>query len=227
MANEIFNFFSDKARSRDRLSGSSDVFYARCASIRGRSMKWTSKSSPSRRLISALALGGVCGLLFSPAAFGATQGSLGATSTGTVTISASVPARARLTGLTDVSFVNQDPAVAASSPQNACVWSNTATKGYTITATGSGTGSAFTLANGALTTPYSVQWNASSGQTSGTSLTAGTASATLTSVATQQSCASGPASSASLIVAIGTTDLQTMQALTTYTGILTLLITPQ
>ena len=35
----------------------------------------------------------------------ATQGSFGATSTGTVSISASVPARARITGLVDVGFI--------------------------------------------------------------------------------------------------------------------------
>lgn len=190
-------------------------------------MKRTSYASTSRRLGLALALGGAWGLFFSPAVYAATQGSLGATSTGSVSISASVPARARLTGLTDVSFANQDPAVAASSPQNVCVWSNTATKAYTITATGSGAANAFTLANGALTTPYSVQWNSTSGQASGTALAAGTVSASLTSVASQQSCTSGPTSSASLIVGIATTDLQTMQASTTYTGTLTLLITPQ
>lgn len=190
-------------------------------------MKRINNASPLRRAFSALALTGAGFLAFSPAAFGATQGTLGATSTGSVTISASVPARARLTGLTDVSFLNQDPAVTASTPQNVCVWSNTATKVYTITATGSGSANAFTLANGALTTPYSVQWNSTSGQTSGTALTAGTASGSLTSVASQQLCASGPTSSASLIVEIATTDLQTMQATTTYAGTLTLLITPQ
>ena len=190
-------------------------------------MKRINNASLVRRAVSALVLNGAGLLAFSPAAFAATQGTLGATSSGTVTISASVPARARLTGLNDVSFLSQDPAIAASNAQSVCVWSNTATKAYTITATGSGAANAFTLANGALTTPYSVQWNATSGQTSGTALTAGTASGSLTSVATQQLCASGPTTSASLIVGIATTDLQTMQATTTYTGTLTLLITPQ
>ena len=89
-------------------------------------------------------------------AMAATQGTLGATSTGTVAISASVPSRARITGLEDVSFASQDPNTAASNAQDVCVWSNTASKGYSITATGSGAGSAFTLANGGLTVPYSV-----------------------------------------------------------------------
>jgi hypothetical protein len=167
-----------------------------------------------------------CGLGGSQA-FAASQGTLGATSTGSVTITASVPTRARITGLTDIAFTNQDPSVAASSAQNLCVWSNTATKAYTITATGNGAASAFTLSNGSNTVPYSVAWAASSGQTSGSALAAGTASASLTSTAADQICASGPAASASLIVGIATSDLGTMSAGSSYTGSLTLLVTPQ
>ena len=163
----------------------------------------------------------------STSAQAATQGTLGATSTGTVTITASVPNRARITGLSDVAFTSQDPNTTASNAQNACVWSNTATKGYTVTATGSGATNAFTLANGSLTVPYSVQWSATSGQTSGTALATGTASAGLVSTATQQTCASGPTTTSSLVVGISTTDLGTMQATTTYTGTLTLVVTPQ
>ena len=160
-------------------------------------------------------------------AHAATQGTLGTTSTGSIEISASVANRARITGLSDVAFVNQDPATAAASAQNVCVWSNTSTSAYTITASGSGAGSAFTLANGASTVPYSVEWNAASGQTSGTALAAGTASGSLLSTATHQTCTSGPSSSASLIVRIAAADLATMPAATSYTGTLTLLVTPQ
>jgi hypothetical protein len=157
-----------------------------------------------------------------------TQGSLGATSTGIITITASVPNRARITGLTDVSFLNQDPTIAASSAQDVCVWSNTATKGYTITATGNGGGgTAFTLSNGTTTVPYSVEWAASSGQTSGTALTAGTASAGLTSTAVNQTCSSAPAASATLLVKMTTANLGTMTAGSNYTGTLTLVVTPQ
>lgn len=173
----------------------------------------------------ALAAIGSCSMMASPA-LAATQGTLGATSTGSVSITASVPNRARISGLSDITFASQDPNTAASSAQNVCVWSNTATKGYTITASGSGTANAFTLANGSLTVPYSVQWAASTGQTTGTALTAATASAGLVSAATQQSCSSGPLS-ASLIVNIATTDLGAMQSQTNYTGTLTLLVTPQ
>jgi hypothetical protein len=108
-----------------------------------------------------------------------------------------------------------------------CVWSNASTKGYNVTASGSGAGNAFTLANGALTVPYSVEWAASSGQISGTALTAGSAFTGLTSTATSASCSSGAASTASLIVKMATTDLQGMQAATAYTGTLTLVVAPE
>lgn len=186
----------------------------------------TGRSTVSVRII-ALATAGAM-LLAHGVAMAATQGTLGATSTGSITITASVPNRTQITGLTDINFTNADPSTAATSSQNDCVWSNTATKGYSIKATGSGTSGAFTLASGALTpVPYSVQWSQSSGQTSGTSLTAGTALAGQVSTATTPTCSSGPSTTSSLVVSIGSTDLQNMVAATSYTGTLTLLVTPQ
>lgn len=173
---------------------------------------------------------GLAALLAAVAASGApaaTQGSLGTTSTGSVSISASVPSRVRISGLSDVAFTNADPSVDASNAQNVCVWSNSSTNGYRVTASGSGAGSAFTLANASLTVPYTVEWSASSGQTSGSALTAGTALTGLTSTATNPNCASGPSSSASLIVKIASADLQGMAASTSYTGTLTLLVAPE
>lgn len=169
----------------------------------------------------------VLNLLANGAAYAATQGPLGSTSTGSVTINASVPNRIQLTGLSDVSFLNQDPAVAAANAQNVCVWSNTSTKGYYVTATGSGAGSAFTLANGALNVPYNVEWAGSSGQASGTALAAATALHGFTSNATNPTCVAGPSSSASLIVKIAAANLQAMQAATIYTGTLTLVVAPE
>ena len=176
-----------------------------------------------------LLLVGIAGsmLLAAPAA-ASTQGSFGATSTGSLTINASVPGRVRISGLSDVTFSSVDPSVNASDAQNVCVWSNTSTRGYSITATGSGTAGAFTLASGALTpVPYTVQWAASSGQTSGTSLTAATALTSQTSSATNSDCSAGPSSSASLVVSIGSATLQTMSAGVTYNGTLTLLVAPE
>ena len=160
-------------------------------------------------------------------AFGATQGSLGTTSTGSISIGATVANRVQISGLSDVSFTNQDPGTPAQNAQNLCVWSNTSTKGYNVTATGSGAASAFTLANGASTVPYSVEWAGTSGQSSGTALVTGSALTGLTSTATNATCSSGPGSSASLIVKISTASLQGMQAAASYTGTLTLVVAPE
>lgn len=160
-------------------------------------------------------------------AIAATDGSLGATSQGTVDITASVPSRVRLSKLTDVSLLNQDPGSDAVANQNVCVWSNTATSGYSITATGNGAGNAFTLASGTNTVPYSVEWAGVSGQNSGSALATGVASTGYTSVATQQLCNAGPSASASLIVKITSADLSTMSAGQSYTGTLTLLVAPE
>ena len=167
-------------------------------------------------------------VLIADPALASTQGSFGSTSTGSVTINASVPGRVRISGLSDVTFSNVDPSVAASNAQNVCVWSNTSTRGYNITASGSGSANAFTLASGALpVVPYTVQWASSSGQTSGTSLATGTALVGQTSSATNQDCSAGPASSASLVVGISSATLQSMTAGATYNGTLTLVVAPE
>jgi hypothetical protein len=173
-------------------------------------------------LVAALLLG------IAGTAHASTQGTFGTTSTGSVNINASVPARVRISGLTDVDLTNSDPSIDALVAQDVCVFSNTATSGYRVTATGSGAANAFTLANGALpVVPYTVEWAGTSGQTTGTALVTGTALTGMTSSATNQSCASGPASSASLIVKIGAPDLQVMPATTNFTGTLTLVVAPE
>lgn len=179
----------------------------------------------ARRLVasSAVLLIGLSG-----AAHAQSQGSLGATSTGSVNINASVPNRTQISGLSDVSFANVDPTTTATSAQSVCVWSNTSTKGYNITATGSGTAGAFTLGSGALpVVPYSVQWNQSSGQSSGTAFTKGTALAGQVSTATRPTCDAGPASTASLVISIADTALQSMTSSSNYTGTLTLVVAPE
>ncbi len=157
-----------------------------------------------------------------------TQGSVGATSTGSVAITVSVPNRVQITGLTDIDFSNHDPLTQATASQSNCVWSNTATKGYTITATGSGTAGAFTLASAALTpVNYTVLWNQTAAQTTGTALTAATASTGFVSTATRPGCTQAPSTSSSLTVQIAPGEMQNMASLTNYTGTLTLLVNPQ
>ncbi len=166
------------------------------------------------------------GIVLPGTAMASTQGTLGATSTGSVAISATVPARAQISGLTDIAFGTVNPAVAASQAENVCVWSNTSGKGYQITATGSGASNAFTLTDGTNLLTYSVAWAATANQTSGTALATGAASATLASTATNPTCASGPTSTASLVVSMTTGNLQAAVA-STYNGTLTLVVAPQ
>lgn len=155
-----------------------------------------------------------------------TQGSAGATSQGSVDISATIPGRVQISGLADIAFGTVDPTAPAAKAEDVCVWSNTSARGYQVTATGSGAGSAFTLSDGTNTLPYSVEWAGSSGQLSGTSLTSGTALAGLTSTAISPACTSGPASSASLIVRMSQANLEAAVA-SSYTGTLTLVVAPQ
>jgi hypothetical protein len=170
-------------------------------------------------------------LLLATAAAGtaqaATDGTLGATSTGTVTINATIASRVQISGLTDVTIASTDPNTPESKAQDVCVWSNTAGRKYNIKASGSGTGGAFTLASGTLpTVNYTVEWNQLVAKTSGSALTAGTALTGQASLAANPTCATG-GESASLIVKMDTTNLQNMQAGAAYTGVLTLLVAPE
>jgi hypothetical protein len=179
----------------------------------------------------ALVAGAIGLVIAASPAFAATtpqQGSLGGTSSGQIGISATVPASVQITKLSDLSFGNLDPTTATQLTENPCVWSNTATKGYSITATGSGASNAFTLTNGTTTLGYDVQWAGTSGASTGTTLTAGTPATGFTSGATSPTCTATPTTTASLIVGFTTAQMEAAVGSTTaYTGTLTLLVAPQ
>lgn len=161
-------------------------------------------------------------------ALAATDGTLGATSTGAVSINASVAGRVQISGLTDVAFDLVDPSSGQARAQDICVWSNSVGRKYNITARGNGTGNAFTLAASGLTpVPYSVEWAQATGQTAGTPIAAGVSLTGQSSTATAPTCTAGPATSASLIVKLAASDLQQMQAGAAYSGILTLIVAPE
>ena len=172
------------------------------------------------------ALLGCCALVMPGTALAVTQGSLGSTSTGSVSITATVPGRVQIGGLTDIAFGTVDPSSAASQSEDVCVWSNMSGRGYQVTATGSGASNAFTLTDGTNTLPYSVEWAGSTGQSSGTALTSGSALTGLTSTATNPTCSSGAPKTASFFVKMNATSLQAAVA-SSYTGTLTLVVAPQ
>ncbi len=174
----------------------------------------------------------VCNTVLAPTELlAATQGTLGATSTGSLTISVTKPARADITNLTDLTVASW---VTGGGNQtltsDLCVYSTRPSGGYTVKATGSGAASAFTLANGANTLAYAVSWNSAGvGALTnvGTALTTNVTSAALTKAATDSStCTEAtPGPTARLIVTILATSLDAVVD-GTYTGTLTLLITP-
>lgn len=134
---------------------------------------------------------------------------------------------ARITGLSDVAFGTLANLSSDSvQSQNVCVFSNSSTNGYYVQATGSGSGGAFTLASGSNLLAYDVEWSPSSGQSSGNLLSPNVALTGQVSSATQPSCNSGPASSASLIILLRAAKLSSATA-GTYSGTLTLLVAPE
>ena len=135
--------------------------------------------------------------------------------------------KARITGLTDVAFGTiANLSVDAIQAQNVCVYSSSATSGYNVTASGTGPGGNFELSSGSLPLPFEVQWSATSGQGSGTQLSPNVPLTGQVSNATQQSCNSGPASSASLVVILRSSALSSATA-GIYNGTLTLVVGPE
>lgn len=104
--------------------------------------------------------------------------------------------------------------------QSVCAYSGLLGGRYSITANGSGSGGAFTLANGSATMPYEVQWSTTAGQTSGTNLTAGTA---LTGQTMLLSCPVLATVNSSLIVILRGTALSSATA-GNYNGTLTVIL---
>ena len=136
-----------------------------------------------------------------------------------------VPACAQnvqITQLSDVSFgtitnVGADQIRS----QSVCAYSGLLGGRYSLTATGSGAGGAFTLASGASVLPYEVQWNGSAaGQSSGTNLVSGTA---LTGQTALLSCPILQTSNSSLIIILRGAALTTATA-GNYSGTLTIML---
>jgi hypothetical protein len=145
-------------------------------------------------------------------------------------ISLSIGILAQLTGLSDVTFTSVAPEVDAVNSQNVCAWTNALSRGYTVLAAGSGAASAFTLTTtdgSNKTVAYTVGWAGTSGAGSTTTLSANATSGTFTTAALTPTCTTlGATSSATLQIAIPSANLLTMAGSKTYTGSLTLTISP-
>ena len=133
-------------------------------------------------------------------------------------------AKVRITGLSDVSFGTiSNLAVDAVQSQSICVYSNGSSQSYSVRADGTGSGGAYTLTNGGSTLAYQVRWNSQAAQSNGAALTAGTSLGSQTTNAQNQTCSTGPSTTASLIVTLPATSLSSATA-GTYSGTLTIIV---
>lgn len=135
--------------------------------------------------------------------------------------------RVRATGFSDVSFGSVlDLQTTTRRAQSLCVYANSNGNRYSVRASGSGMGGAFVLTDGPNSLTFGVEWSSSSGQSSGTSLTANTALTGQVTNAVNQTCGTGPATSASLILALRPSDLgSAMQG--NYSGTLSVTVSPE
>jgi hypothetical protein len=104
--------------------------------------------------------------------------------------------------------------------QSICAFSGLLGGRYSVTASGSGPGGAFTLSNGAAALPYEVQWNISAGQNSGTGLTP---NVPLTGQTMLLSCPVLQTTNTSLIVILRAAQLHVATA-GNYSGTLTVIL---
>lgn len=131
-------------------------------------------------------------------------------------------AKVRISGLSDVSFGPiSNLEVDAVQSQSVCLYAQS--NRYNIRADGSGSGGAFALSSGASSLGYEVRWNSQAGQTNGTALSPGAILGGLTTNAQNQNCASGPSTTASLVLVLPATALSTATQ-GSYSGTLTLIV---
>lgn len=139
----------------------------------------------------------------------------------------SVGNKVRITSLSDIAFGTvANLGVDAVRSENVCLYSETVSNGYNITATGTGPGGAFQLSSGSGAMAFEAQWSSSSGQGSGAQLTPNVPLTGQVSTASQQTCNAGPATTASLIILLRSAALSSAQA-GIYNGTLTLVVGPE
>ena len=167
----------------------------------------------------------ICGIagfaaLVPAAASAASQGSLGAPSRGSLTITLTVRAPTRVSGLSDLAF--DGAGTAGGTAREVCL--SGAPHSYAVTASGTGPDGALALSNGLATIPYRVEWLARDG-TSPADAPSAHAPVTIRAVADPAECAraSGPGR---LRIALDSADSARLQAGAPYAGALLLMLAP-
>lgn len=165
--------------------------------------------------------------ILSKPAFSATQGTLGATSTGTVNVSITIPSLVQISGLSDITLGSTSTFPATGS-SGACIYSNVVTPlgSYYITATSlNSTGTNFRVKDSNTDyITYSAYWNNTATATQTTALASGTKSAQQTGGSAVSLTCAGTAN-ANFNIGFSAAQIQGAPA-ATYTDVVTLLITP-
>lgn len=171
---------------------------------------------------------GAAALLAATPVLAATDGTPGPTSTGTVTINASITPEVAISDLDDFTFTATqlqtalNTGAASAITDDICLWTNNVDDRLFVTATGDGAGGAFTLTDGTRTLPYTVRMSTTTGITR--VLATGTKSDSFPITNNGPTC--GGATNGGLSIILLNADIAAMEATTTYTGVLTLLVTP-
>ena len=156
--------------------------------------------------------------------WGASDGALGATSTGSANITLTIPTQVRISGLADLALGTWSGSGSKTANDDVCVYTNNPGAGYRVTATGNGTGGAFTVASGAETVAYEVRWNDQTGTAGNVQLTSGVQLASQTGANTSsQTC--GGLNSANFQVTFTSSALAAAKS-GAYTGLLSIVVEP-
>lgn len=153
--------------------------------------------------------------LLSMGSIAATDGTLGATSTGSVNITATIDDLVNISRLDDLDMGSLSPSNLTAT-EAFCIYRN-GTGAYQITATGSGTGGSFAVTDGSIDLPYVLNINGSS-VSPGTPLS-GTG-------ANQTSIVCGATDNASLTIGFNSTEIAAANT-GLYSGVLTLIVAPE
>jgi hypothetical protein len=173
-----------------------------------------------------LALGAIIPI----SAYGATDGTVGATSTGTSTVSLTIPEYVIVRNMNDFAFGNWNGTSALDTNDDIAISGNDdqGTPSYQVTLSGSGASSAFTIArtspaSPAATIAYTVAFNDQTGTSGGVAATATTAITNQTGI---NQALSTTTTNANIRVQIA---LATLQAAPygTYSGTLTIVVQPE
>lgn len=165
-------------------------------------------------------------ILFFPfSGLAAIQGTLGATSQGSINISLAIAEQVQINNLSDVAFSIASAVSPADQDdtQDVCVYSNATNHDYDLTVTGDGPG--FLIKKGTDTVPYTVTWyDANSGGGTAYLYTSGETKNNIPNGSTSLDCAVG-GNNASLKIHIDGTAIEGAPN-GTYLGDLTLLVAP-